>query len=159
MQRVEARNLGLRIFTDTDRSATVDSDRKIVIKCLDSSTVPYNLDKILDQCKNKLLPAELIDCFCEWAVTSLRAGIYRVYLTLSLLRWAYEEGLNIQEPIMSFLARFDASVRESKHDLYLLISELVRMRLFSVPAYMTWLIARGALSKINAIVQVIKPIL
>lgn len=88
--------------------------------------------------------SQFIDCLCEWAVTSLRVGLYRVYLAAAILRQEAKAGVGLQDPIMTFLERF-STVPGSKKKVYLLLSELVRAGRFSLPNYMRWLIAKGVL--------------
>lgn len=51
----------------------------------------------------------------------------------------------MQDQVLTFLDGFGAKVAGCKEDVYLLIAELVRSKVFSVAAYLKWLIAKGAL--------------
>jgi mediator of RNA polymerase II transcription subunit 12 len=123
-----------------------------LLEALDRAFVPFNAAEIYRKYAYSLRQPQLIRSVCEWAVTSLRAGAYRVYLVASLLRSAYHDGINIQDPIMDFLGAFTLPrTKTSREDVYLLISELVRGRVFSVAAYMKWLIARGSLTNLGSL--------
>lgn len=116
-----------------------------MIDILDSASLPFDLDKLVSDCIS-VMPdhSNFIECLCEWSVTSLRVGLYRVYLAAAILRQEAKAGVPLQEPIMTFLERF-SSVPGSKAKVYLLLSELVRAGKFSLSNYMRWLIARGVL--------------
>lgn len=121
------------------------SPQGLIIDILDSASLPYDIDGLIKECLG-VMPdhSQFIECLCEWAVTSLRVGLYRVYLAALILRQEAKGGVALQEPIMLFLERF-STVPGSKTKVYLLLSELVRAGKFSVTVYMRWLIARGVL--------------
>lgn len=94
-----------------------------------------------------MAPADLVQVLCEWGTTSLRVGVHRVYIAAALLRTAAARTspAAVHEQLLHFLETFGTKVAGSKHDAYLLISELVRSKTFALAAYMKWLIARGSL--------------
>ncbi|RPB19444.1 hypothetical protein L211DRAFT_814567 [Terfezia boudieri ATCC MYA-4762] len=144
LQNIIHRNNALSL-TAKAKSDTVLPPQRLVIDILDSASLPFDLDKIVKDCIS-VMPdhSNFIECLCEWSVTSLRVGLYRVYLAAAILRQEAKGGVPLQEPIMTFLERF-SSVPGSKTNVYLLLSELVRAGKFSLPNYMRWLIARGVL--------------
>lgn len=134
-------------------SATKEApENPSLVECLDRAHVPFNTGEIYRKYAYALRQPQNIRSACEWAVTSLRAGAYRAHLVASLLRSAYVDNVNIQDPIMEFLGAFTLPrTTTSRSDVYLLISELVRGRVFSVASYMRWLIARGSLPNIGVL--------
>ncbi|KAF8476212.1 hypothetical protein BDZ91DRAFT_819063 [Kalaharituber pfeilii] len=145
LQNVIHRNNSLCLSPKPKTSDPTFSPQRLVIDILDSATMPYDFDKIIKDCVAVIADHSLfVQCLCEWAVTSLRVGLYRVYLAAAILRQEAKAGTALQEPIMTFLERFSA-VPGNKSKVYLLISELVRAEKFSLPNYMRWLIARGVL--------------
>ncbi|KAF8419653.1 hypothetical protein EV426DRAFT_267297 [Tirmania nivea] len=145
LQNIIYRNNALSLGAKTKNPDTALSPQRLVIDILDSALLPFDLGKLVKDCIS-VMPdhSNFIDCLCEWSVTSLRVGLYRVYLAAAILRQEAKAGVPLQEPIMTFLERF-SSVPGSKTKVYLLLSELVRAGKFSLPNYMRWLIARGVL--------------
>jgi mediator of RNA polymerase II transcription subunit 12 len=92
-------------------------------------------------------------CIFEWSVTSLRAGLYRVYLGAKLLRYGFGEGMDIQTPLMEFMAQENGKM--DGYNIYLLISELVRGQCFSLALYLRWLIAKGGVTKASSLGEVV----
>lgn len=156
------RNVSLRIsyfdgLKDASKSPSVVSDRRKAVEYLDGIELPFNAHDIYQQLSFLLSPADLVPRVFEWAVTSLRTGQYRIYLGAELLRLASVDGFNIQTSVMEFLNRLEVYTKIKKHDVYLLISELVRTEYFSIAVYLRWLIAKGGLAKINHFDEVWPP--
>lgn len=145
LQNVIYRNNALSLAAKTKQSDTALSPQRLVIDILDSASFPFDLDKLVKDCIS-VMPdhSHFIECLCEWSVTSLRVGLYRVYVAAAILRQEAKAGMPLQEPIMRFLERFSL-VPGSKAKVYLLLSELARAGKFSLSNYMRWLIARGVL--------------
>lgn len=130
------------------------SPQRQVIAILDAASLPYELDALTQACVSIMLDHDkFIEYLCEWAVTPLRVGLYRVYLASAILRQQARAGVSVQEPIMRFLEKYSA-VPASKQNVYLLVSELVRAAKFSVTSYMRWLIATGVLGSYTALEKV-----
>jgi mediator of RNA polymerase II transcription subunit 12 len=132
------------------------SGRRKAVGYLDNLALPFNTETIYQHLSALLSDGDLVSCIFEWAVTSLRTGQYRVYLGASLLRYIASEPryLDIQTPILEFLANLDVHTKVKKHDVFLLIAELVRTAYFSIGAYLKWLIAKGVMSKVDFLDEV-----
>lgn len=153
LENVASRNIPLYgLKGGLERPSKVSGRRKAV-DYLDNLTLPYNTKAIYRRLSSLLSGTELVSCIFEWAVTSLRTGQHRVYLGADLLRYAASEPqyLDIQTPILELLSNIDVHIKVKRHDLFLLISELVRTRYFSIGTYLKWLIAKGVMSKINCL--------
>lgn len=86
---------------------------------------------------------EIIGMLVEWATSSYRPGLARIYLALNVLRsWSSLAG-DLTMPILAALDRLPSNDLAHKEYVYSLVTDLVRDGLFSVPRYMQWLIARG----------------
>lgn len=146
LQLVIQRNNNLCSPAETKRNDPHISQQRRMIDTLDSVVAPFNLIELSLTCSS-LLPdhTDFVQCLCEWAVTSLRVGVYRVYIAVAILRQKARAGNDIQGPILTFLERFARSVVGNKNNVYLLISELVRTKNFPLASYFKWLIARGIL--------------
>lgn len=141
-------------FSGVSASSTPNEtpETPTLLEALDRAQVPFSTSELYKKYAYSLRQPQVIRSVCEWAVTSLRAGAYRAYLVAMLLKKAYHDGVNIQDPIMEFLGNFTLPrTVTSREDVYLLISELVRCRVFNVGKYMTWVIARGSLSNLETL--------
>ncbi|RPB09459.1 hypothetical protein P167DRAFT_560154 [Morchella conica CCBAS932] len=151
LANLTARNKNLLAPLDHNaKAATTLSPQRKLINTLDAITLPYNLDELWAKCYSStttMAPADLVQVLCEWGTTSLRVGVHRVYIAAALLRAAAARTspAAVHEQLLHFLETFGTKVAGSKHDAYLLISELVRSKTFALAAYMKWLIARGSL--------------
>lgn len=154
LQNVIQRNEILSLVSVPKKPEPVISPRRTVIDILDSASFPFDIDQLVKDCMSTMHDhINFIQCLCEWAVTSLRVGLYRVYLTAAILRQRARTGVSLHEPIMAFLERF-STAPGSKGKVYLLISELVRARKFSLQNYMRWLISRGILRPFTSMEKV-----
>ena len=154
LQNVIHRNNSLSLNPKSKTAGPTISSQRLVIDILDSASIPYDLDTLTKSCID-IMPdhSQFVQCLCEWAVTSLRVGLYRIYLAAAVLRQEAKAGVVLQEPILAFLERF-STVPGSKSHVYLLISELVRAERFSLTQYMRWLISRGILNPFTSMEKV-----
>ncbi|KAF3161932.1 RNA polymerase II mediator complex subunit [Orbilia oligospora] len=136
---------------NTKSSNGSTSPRKAAIDFLDRIRAPYDIEDVttmfLALSKDY---HQTVKALCEWAVTSLRVGLHRLYFAVRLLRKVSRLGIQIQPPIHDFLLATGGGRRCKKH-VYLLISELVRSKHFTAGKYMSWLISRGALMRHGSI--------
>ncbi|KAF3915726.1 hypothetical protein AA313_de0204357 [Arthrobotrys entomopaga] len=141
------RNLEARQASKSGGRGGITSPRKAAIDFLDKIKAPYDIEDLtgrflaLSKDYNQTLKA-----LCEWVITSLRVGLYRLYFAVRLLRRLSRLGVQIQPPIHEFLLAASGGKRSKKY-VYLLISELVRSKHFTAGKYMSWLISRGALMR------------
>lgn len=146
LRSLSNRNKNLLAPMDSAHSASTLSSQRQLITTLDAIAPPYNLDSLWQTLHGLAAHGtELVHCLCEWSTTTLRVGAHRIYIATSLLRTAHRTGVAVQEVVLTFLDAFGTSVAGCRDDVYLLVSELVRAKVFSVAAYLKWLIATGAL--------------
>jgi mediator of RNA polymerase II transcription subunit 12 len=156
LENVALRNAPFDGLKGGASDCTSTSGRRKAVDFLDNLALPFNTEAIYRQLETLLSGADLVSCIFEWAVTSLRTGQYRVYLGADLLRYAASEPryLDIQTPILEFLANLNVHTKVKNHDVFLLIAELVRTAYFSIGTYLRWLIAKGVMSKIDRLDEV-----
>ncbi|KAK6341945.1 RNA polymerase II mediator complex subunit [Orbilia blumenaviensis] len=150
IKNISARNRNLEPG-NTKSSGGSTSPRKAAIDFLDHIRVPYDIEDVT----NRFLALskdyhQTVKALCEWAITSLRVGLHRLYFAVRLLRRFSRLGIQIQPPIHDFLLATGGGRRCKKH-VYLLVSELVRSKHFTAGKYMSWLISRGALMRYGSI--------
>lgn len=148
LQNISQRNKNLLSPMQARQNGSVSSGQRKLINMLDSIAMPYNIDEIWGKCRSlEVEEDQLVRCLCQWATTSLRVGRHRIYIVAGLLGCARRSGISVQDHMKGFLEGFGSNVKGSKDDAYLLVSELVRSKTFSVALYMKWLISRGILSE------------
>ena len=92
----------------------------------------------------------------KWATSPFRHGSARVYLVVALIRKWRREGVNTDEIILEYLVMCETRPC-SGLELYLLLSELIVSKSFSIMRYMQWLIARGTLFRYSELKAVSPP--
>ncbi|TGZ77979.1 hypothetical protein EX30DRAFT_343545 [Ascodesmis nigricans] len=117
------------------------SDCRNLLASLDKTPPPYDFSPVWKQFSATLIQDDGIHLVCQWAVTPLRSGIYRIYAAVRLLVTISQSGVDLQEPFLVFLKQCD--IRNKA--LYLLVSEVTRLKIFSIAGYLRWLIASGGL--------------
>lgn len=152
LQNISYRNKNLLPpILDEQQQRAVSLQRRL-ISTLDSIPMPFDVDELWQKCCSLGLGNDqLIRCLCQWATTTLRVGVQRVFVVVGLLQRAKASAVDVQEHLISFMGGFGSNVKGNKRDVYLLVSELVRSKTFSVAAYMKWLISRGILSSYSVI--------
>lgn len=122
------------------------SPEQRIIRLLDStSTNPkYDIPTLATECLKTLKDhCSLVSKVLEWASTSFRQGMARIYVAVRLLRKWKKAGLDIDSHILSFLAQSHSKTGLLMENVYHIISELVRSQTFSTGKYLQWLMARG----------------
>ncbi|RPB01463.1 hypothetical protein L873DRAFT_658642 [Choiromyces venosus 120613-1] len=148
LENISQRNKNLLSPMQAKQNGSASSGQRKLINMLGSIAMPYNIDEIWEKCSSlEVEEDQLVRCLCQWATTSLRVGKHRIYIVAGLLGCAKRGGINVQDHMKGFLEGFGSNVKGSKEDVYLLVSELVRSKTFSVALYMKWLISRGILSE------------
>ncbi|KAK6522114.1 RNA polymerase II mediator complex subunit [Arthrobotrys megalospora] len=147
INNIAARNRNLEPGNTKSAGGSSTSPRKAAIDFLDRIRAPYDIEDVT----TRFLALskdyhQTVKALCEWAITSLRVGLHRLYFAVRLLRRFSRLGIQIQPPIHDFLLATGGGRRCKKH-VYLLISELVRSKHFTAGKYMSWLISRGALMR------------
>lgn len=118
-----------------------------VLSILDSASSPFRMNDLAQGCRAAFNDIELlIHLVLEWCSSKFRSGRFRVYLAVSLVKtWQYDVDMN--SVLIDFFAAQQTATACDIHCLCLLVSELVRARIFSLSRYMQWLTARGGLAR------------
>lgn len=123
-----------------------DTPKRQLIQILDAVRTNLDIDQLSNICTSVIKDRDaLVQVLLEWASSSYRVGLSRVYLVVRLLRRWNRGGMDTDEIILDFLSRSRRNTGICSYNVYLLVAELVRSRHFSVTRYLRWLIARGAL--------------
>ncbi|KAK6353406.1 RNA polymerase II mediator complex subunit [Orbilia brochopaga] len=147
IENIAARNRNLDSDKPVKGGVGIVSPRKAAIDFLDNIRAPYDIEEVTDGFLSLSSDyQQTVKALCEWAVTSLRVGLQRLYFAVRLLRRISRLGVQIQPPLHEFLLATTGGRRCKKH-VYLLVSELVRSKHFAAGKYMSWLISRGALMR------------
>lgn len=88
--------------------------------------------------------AQVVKTVIEWATSSHRPGISKVYTASNLLRKWSSMRINPTLAILELLDDVPTNDEVRKQMMYHLVSELCRSGHFSLPQYVQWLIARGS---------------
>ena len=134
------------LSSDKDPTALRSSEQKIVAELDGILNVP-TYPKIASTC---LLAArsgdELVKICLQWATSTFRCGRYRIYAAVRLLRIWHNCSIDLQKPILDFLALGKRTPNIDWADFYSLCAELVSSKHLSAGRYCQWLMARGALN-------------
>ncbi|RDW77406.1 hypothetical protein BP6252_05459 [Coleophoma cylindrospora] len=95
----------------------------------------------------------LMKTVLEWATSAYRPGPTKVFAGVRIIRSWGKLGAPITDAVLSFLDSSASQSGRSRAAVYHLVSELARSEHFSVPIYLQWLIACGAMND-NAEVKV-----
>lgn len=145
-----------RVFDSINRrnsrlsdSSTVkrSTSRQQVVQLLDSYLHRPFCEELAKQCWEAAVDhSVLVQTVLDWATTSYRPGVVRVYIAVRLMRAWSRHGVDVNGVILEFL---DSQPHDSSSRLnaavFHLVSELVRSEHFSVARYLQWLIARGGI--------------
>lgn len=131
------------------------SDRQQIIVLLDGLFIEQNFRTVAGSCLRVTSNSDVLVKTCiEWATSIYRHGDSRLYASARLLRIWNRHGVEIQRPILDFLASSPNPAGLHKKNIYRLLAELARSQHFSVGQYLQWLIARGALHQHHELEQV-----
>lgn len=122
------------------------SVRQRIITLLDTLSIKHDYGKVAATCLRNSKDHDLLVRTCvEWSCSTYRYGPFRTYAAARLLRIWNRRGVELQGPLLNFLAL--GGVREdlSREYFYRLIAGLVSSKHFSVGRYLQWLMARGTL--------------
>ena len=92
---------------------------------------------------------ELVKTCLHWATSTYRCGRYRLYAVARLLRIWSKHSIDLQKPVLDFLAVGTEMLNIDWADFYSLCADLVSSRHLSVGRYCQWLMARGSLVKFH----------
>jgi mediator of RNA polymerase II transcription subunit 12, fungi type len=124
------------------------SPRRVVIGLLDKSlSRPFSIN-LPQQCREKMPDLRALSkTVLDWATSSYRPGLVKVYVGARLLRTSSRSGIDVNEVILDFLGSGVDGQGLCKQSVYHLASELTRSGHFSVSKYIQWLIARGGVRR------------
>lgn len=131
---------------DTSGAEKEVNTRRHIINLLDSTfshSISHELIRQwwkMDSDKDMLMQTVL-----EWATSSHRPGIAKIYVATRILRIWCQLGADVTLAILSFIDSAVSEIGRNNSALYHLVSELARSQHFSTPRYLQWLIARGGL--------------
>ena len=124
------------------------SSEQIIISALDNLVNEANYPKIANTCWMAARSKDDLFRSClQWATSTFRFGRYRIYAAVRLLRLWNKHSIDLQKPLLEFLALGKQMPNTDWADFHSLCAELVSSRHFSVGRYCQWLLARGALAK------------
>ncbi|KAL8985557.1 MAG: hypothetical protein Q9205_000758 [Flavoplaca limonia] len=144
------RNMRLLAMAGSDADSEEEASQSL-IELLDSLASGTDIFKIAPEMWEVAPNAELLvrTCLC-WSTSIFSNSWARIYIAVRLLRSWRCMGLDIQTPLLQFLA-IDAKAADLDDDkLYRVIAELIRSRHFSVGGYLNWVIANGLSSRRGA---------
>ncbi|EEQ90847.2 hypothetical protein RJZ56_002888 [Blastomyces dermatitidis] len=144
-QNLKARNARVCRLGNSRRKPTQSTNQRL-IQLLDSSS---DVSTIGTECLNisqdySTLATKVI----EWASTSFRYGLARIYTAVRVFRRWKKTGIDIDSHLLSFLVQDHRKSGVRFLDVYHVICELVRSQSFSVAKYLQWLMARGSVSNV-----------
>lgn len=138
---IDARNLRLAVTG----SAYHPAGRQQLVRLLDTS---YR--KLIDMdfasecwlvCDDKMQLAKTVT---EWATSHHRPGLSKIYVASALFQsWRGMPDFDPTRPILEVIDGVGDDEKTRKSLVYHLVAELFRHRVFSIPQYFQWLIARG----------------
>ncbi|ERF76809.1 hypothetical protein EPUS_07989 [Endocarpon pusillum Z07020] len=132
-------------FASGPTTSVPRTPRQIVLHILDTASSPFDIRKITQDCQTACQDADvLIKIVLEWCSSRFRTGQYRVYLAVQLIRICQEEA-DVNSAVTDFLALQHTQVFCDVRCLSLLVSELVRSKVFALGRYLQWLTASGTL--------------
>lgn len=118
--------------------------RRVLIELLDKSlSGPFSIN-LSQKCMQIITDhTTLARTVLDWATSSFRPGLTKVYVGARLLRTWSRFGIDVSEAILGFIGSGVHGPSLCETALYHLVSELTRSGHFSVSKYIQWLIARG----------------
>ncbi|KAJ9155458.1 Transcription mediator subunit Med12 [Pleurostoma richardsiae] len=142
IKRIDSRNEQLL----ASNARTQPAVRHVLVKLLDGALQSPMSADLPTQCwtlsQDKVALARTL---LEWSTSVYRPEIAKTYVAARLLEAWSRLGLDVTRAILDFIDVDPLTETERKGALYHLISELVRLNLFSISRYIQWLIARGGL--------------
>ncbi|OJD27562.1 hypothetical protein ACJ73_01041 [Blastomyces percursus] len=149
-QNLKARNARVCRLANGRRKPAQSTNQRL-IQLLDSSS---DVATIGTECLNISQDyCTLVTKVIEWASTSFRYGLARIYTAVRVFRRWKKAGIDIDSHLLSFLVQDHRKSGVRFLDVYHVICELVRSQSFSVAKYLQWLMARGSVSNVLGCLQ------
>lgn len=146
-EKLSQRNFRLRRpSTNVARSSIRLSERNL-ITLLDKLSFDVDPRDFAHTCLATIYDhAQLITICLDWATSLTRFGHARTYFIIRLFRRLAKLDINLEQPILGFLASKPDLPQLQKANIYRVLAELVQSKNLSVGRYLQWLIAKGAIT-------------
>lgn len=137
------RNLRLiKASLDTRRSSTHISEQRLIV-LLDKVSFSVDIGDFADTCLSAANDQTLLITIClNWATSLTRFGHARIYLVIRLFRRWAKLNIDLERPILDFLASNPDLTPLQKANVYKLLAELVHSKNLSIGRYLQWLMAK-----------------
>ena len=146
-KRLSQRNLQLQKSAVSHVYSSQHVEQQQIIALLDELPPQADLSSIAREWLEKFKDRRLFisTCLC-WATSPSRNGSFRVYLAVRLFRFWAKLHVEVEEPLLDFLAIHIIMPPLQKVDVYKVLAELVHSKTISVSKYLQRLIAKGSLA-------------
>lgn len=143
LKRLRRRN-GRLVQSRQGNEANQYSPRQKLIGVLDKITRDFSIKTLSEHCLKAVQDRDLlITTIFEWSTTVYRSSADRLYIGVRLLRRWSTLGIQLDQPILTFLESFSCIAGSRKTAVHKVVAELVQSRHFSVSKYLQWVMARG----------------
>ena len=160
LRRIARRNARLTKTTEEQSWRPTPTPRRTLISLLDSTTEWTRIARLTDGCLTGTDDGSSLVITClEWASSSYRHGHAKVYIAARILRRWSKQGVELEKPILDFLAASPDMAGLQKGSTYKLLAELIRSKHFLAGKYLQWLMARGTLARYGTPNRVSSPFL
>lgn len=147
LKRLCQRNLQLQKSAVSYVYSSQHVDQQQIIALLDELAPQADLNSIARRWLEKFKDRRLFISTClSWATSPSRNGSFRVYLAVRLFRLWAKLHVEVEEPLLDFLAVDIVMPPLQKADVYRVLAELVHSKTISVSKYLQRLIAKGSLA-------------
>ena len=145
-ENLSRRNLDSKGQVSRQSKQAEKSSRQKLITLLDTLYIRPNYSGIAVTCLKITNESNMLIRTCvEWSSSNYRRGLHRTYGAARLMRIWSRHGIELQQPLLDFLATVTDRSGLSKEGIYRLYAMLVSSKHFSVGRYLQWLMARGTL--------------
>ena len=146
-KRLCERNLQLQKSAISCVYSSQHVEQQQIIALLDELPPQADISSIARQCLEKFKNRSLFisTCLC-WATSPSRNGSFRPYIAIRLFRLWAKLHVEIEGPLLDFLAIHTTMPLLQKVDIYKVLAELVHSKTISVSKYLQRLMAKGSLA-------------
>lgn len=149
-EQICERNLRLRSPSLNLKRSSIHRSENDLIGLLDRVSFNIDIGTFANQCLAAVPDqVQLITLCLDWATTLARAGHARIYFVVRLFRRWAESKIDLETPILGFLATKRNLPQLQKANIYKLLAELVHSKNLSVGRYLQWLMARGTITSVD----------
>lgn len=149
-EQISERNLRLRSPSLNLKRSSIHRSENDLICLLDRVSFNVDIGTFASQCLAAVPDqVQLITLCLDWATTLARSGHARIYFVVRLFRRWAKSKIDLEAPILGFLATKSNVPQLQKTNIYKLLAELVHSQNLSVGRYLQWLLARGTVTSVN----------